>query len=61
MSAFSREKTMIQVLKHDYGKSRVSLLKIRAAVRAVRAAKATTVVAKKVPRKAPVPKADKPA
>ncbi|MCX6879839.1 MAG: DUF2188 domain-containing protein [Verrucomicrobia bacterium] len=53
-------KLMIQVLKHDYGKSRVSLLKIRAAVRAVRAAKATKVVAKKGVRKAPVPKADKP-
>jgi hypothetical protein len=31
---------MTQVLQHDYGKSRVSLLEIRAAIKAVKAAKA---------------------
>jgi hypothetical protein len=35
---------MTQVLQHDYGKSRVTLLEIRAAIKAVKATKAVTVV-----------------
>ncbi len=34
---------MTQVLEHDYGKSRISLLEIRAAIKAVKATKAVTV------------------
>jgi hypothetical protein len=37
---------MTQVLQHDYGKSRVTLLEIRAAIKAVKAAK--TVVSDSV-------------
>jgi hypothetical protein len=35
---------MTQVLQHDYGKSRVTLLEIRAAIKAVKATKAVTLV-----------------
>jgi hypothetical protein len=35
--AFIRFNDMTQVLQHDYGKSKVSLLQIRAAIKAVKA------------------------
>lgn len=35
---------MTQVLQHDYGKSRVTLLEIRAAIKAVKATKTAPVV-----------------
>jgi hypothetical protein len=39
---------MTQVLQHDYGKSRVSLLEIRAAIKAVKAAKTDPMVSKTI-------------
>jgi hypothetical protein len=47
MLVFLVEKTITQVIQHDYGKSKVTLLQIRAAIKAVKKERAASVSPRK--------------
>ena len=50
------QRHMTQVLKHDYGKSRISSAEIRAAIKAVRKAKSAPVDSNKKALRTDMPK-----
>lgn len=58
MLGFTTFKAMTQVLQHDYGKGKVTLMQIRAAIKAVKAERSVSAHGGLKPKNSVVRKAD---